>query len=313
MLGCLPRETRRSVPAKQGFTGAGMLGLGDCGIEGLRDYGDVGICLGGNGFDADAAIRGMKAVAATSRKLISRPLAWPWGWPRTWPWRGPEEDARLRANREYFRSFSQDKPLTEYEFVVFDTELTGLNERRDELVSIGAVRIREMRLDLQNCFYTCIRPDQCIPKTSTLIHRITPGQGDEAPGLDSVLPEFVSFCGQALLVGHNVGLDIGFVNRALQKNLGGRLHNPCLDTMRLAMLYKETQWENYYDRYNLNVSYSLGDLSREYGLPLFEEHNALQDAMQTAYLFLFFVHKLHGGKIKTLRDLFLAGKNWRWI
>lgn len=238
-----------------------------------------------------------------------RLLSW---WP-TMPWSRAGEHDLLRANREYFKAFNQEKPLAEYEFVVFDTELTGLNERKDELVSIGAVRIREMRIDLQNCFYTCIRPDQCVPKSSTLIHRITPGQTDDAPKLEAVLPEFAGFCGKALLVGHNIGLDIGFVNRALKKQFGGILRNPCLDTMRLAMHYKESQWENYYDRYNLNVSYTLADLSREYGLPLFSEHNALQDAMQTAYLFLFFVHKLHDGKIRTLRDLYLAGRSWRWL
>ncbi len=249
----------------------------------------------------------------TTMLSMPHPLRNLFSWWPARPWKRPEEHALLKANRECFAGFHQDKPLTEYEFVVFDTELTGLNERKDEIVSLGAVRIREMRIDLQNCFYTCIQPDQCVPKSSTLIHRITPGQAEEAPKLEDVLPEFVSFCGQALLVGHNIGLDIGFVNRSLKQYLGGILRNPCLDTMRLAMHYKESQWENYYDRYNLNVSYTLSDLSTEYGLPLFSEHNALQDAMQTAYLFLYFVHKLQGGKIKTLRDLYLAGKSWRWL
>lgn len=233
-------------------------------------------------------------------------------WPSFFPW-ARKEHPLLKANREYFRSFSQDRPLEEYEFVVVDTELTGMNERRDEIVSIGAVRIRSLRIDLQNCFYTCLRPEQDLPKDSTLIHRITPCDTEQAPTLEDVLPEFVEYCGRALLVGHNVGLDMGFLNKALRKHLGGILHNPCLDTLRLAMIYKEAQWENYYDRYNLNVSYTLSDLSKEYGLPLFGEHNALQDAIQTAYLFLFFVHKLHGGKIRTLRDLYLAGRSWRWM
>lgn len=237
---------------------------------------------------------------------------WTFRWPSFFPWNRKEHQF-LRANREYFASFSQDKPLEEYEFVVVDTELTGLNERRDEIVSIGAVRIRDLRIDLQDCFYTCLRPEGELPKNSTLIHRITPCDTEQAPSVAEVLPEFVEYCGRALLVGHNVGLDIGFLNKAVRKHLGGIMRNPCLDTMRLAMIYKQTQWENYYDRYNLNVSYTLSDLSKEYGLPIFGEHNALQDAMQTAYLFLFFVRKLHGGKIKTLRDLYVAGRNWRWM
>lgn len=233
-------------------------------------------------------------------------------WSRLFP-RARDEHPLLKANREHFASFTQDKPLEDYEFVVVDTELTGMNERRDEIVSIGAVRIQNMRIDLHNCFYTCLRPDQDLPKNSTLIHRITPGETEDSPTLDNVLPEFVEYCGQALLVGHNVGLDIGFLNKALRRHMGGILRNPCLDTMRMAMQYKETQWEKSCGRFNLNVSYTLSDLSKEYGLPLFGVHNALQDAMQTAYLFLFFVHKLHGGKIRTLRDLYMAGRSKRWM
>lgn len=233
-------------------------------------------------------------------------------WPGLFPW-VRKEHPLLKANREYFKSFSQDKPLEDYEFVVVDTELTGMNQRRDEIVSIGAVRIQNMRIDLQNCFYTCLRPEQDLPKDSTLIHRITPCDTEDAPTLDDVLPEFVRYCGQALLVGHNVGLDIGFLNKALRKHLGGILRNPCLDTMRLAMPYKKTRWENYYDNEDFRVSFTLVDLSKEYGLPLFGEHNALQDAIQTAYLFLFFVHKLHGGNIKTLRDLYMAGRSRQWM
>lgn len=219
----------------------------------------------------------------------------------------------LARSREHFKNFNQDLPLEEYEFVVLDTELTGLNEKKDEIVSIGAVKIQGLRIDLEDNFYTSICPSQEVPKFSTLIHRISPGQARKSPPIAEILPDLLDYLGSSLIVGHHIGLDMAFINRDLRKHLGGILFNPCLDTMRLARIYKEEQWINYYERYNLGVSYNLKDLSLEYGLPVFPEHNALNDAIQAAYLFLFLVHKLKQGNIRTLKDLYMAGRNWRWM
>jgi len=219
-------------------------------------------------------------------------------------------DPLLRQNEEYFLSFDQDKPLTEYEFTVLDTELTGFSPRSDEIVSVGAVRIRNFCITADT-FYSLVAPKIQVPKTSTLIHRITPEQLENAPRLRKIMPRLVRFCGGSLIVGHNVGLDMSFLNRAAVDILGGRLNTPCVDTMRLAQVYQQELWENYYDRFDSNVSYNLGDLSRKYGLPCFDQHNALYDSMQTAYLFLFLVKKLHSGGLETLRDLYMAGRSWR--
>ncbi len=219
----------------------------------------------------------------------------------------------LDENRKFFNDFSQDQPLKDYEFTVLDTELTGLNHKKDEIVSIGAVRIKNLRIDLQDSFYCTVCPDCEMSKLSTLIHRITPGLVRNAPHIADILPEFLDYCGNTLIVGHNIDMDMTFLNKALKTHFRGILHNPCLDTMRLARIFREEQWINYYDRYNLDVSYNLKNLSQEYGLPVFPEHNALNDATQTAYLFMYLVHKLSGGSIKTLKDLFMAGRSWRWI
>ncbi len=203
--------------------------------------------------------------------------------------------------------------MEEYEFIVLDTELTGLDQKRDEIVSIGAVRIKNLRIDLEDNFYSNICPDQDMPKFSTLIHRITPGQARKSPPIADILPDFLDYCGNSMIIGHNIGLDMAFINKALKQCLGGILYNPCLDTMRMARIYREEQWINYYDRYNLSVSYNLKELSKEYGLPVFPEHNAMNDAIQAAYLFLYLVHKLQHGSIRTLKDLYMAGRNWRWM
>lgn len=227
--------------------------------------------------------------------------------------RGKSKHPVLAESKRHFNGFNQDLPLEEYDFVVLDTELTGLNEKKDEIVSIGAVRIKNLRIDLEDNFYSNICPCQEMPKFSTLIHRITPMLARKSPPIVEILPDFLNYCGNSLIIGHNIGLDMTFINRDLRKNLKGVLYNPCLDTMCMAKIYREEQWINYYDRYNLNVSYNLKHLSHEYGLPVFPEHNAMNDAIQTAYLFLFLVHKLKDGAVKTLKDLYLAGRSWRWM
>lgn len=222
------------------------------------------------------------------------------------------EHPTVAANKEFFKDFDQTGPLSDYEFTVLDTELTGLDARRDHMVSVGAVRVRGLTIQPGETYFSLVKPDIPVPKVSTLIHHITPEDLENAPRPEKVLPELLEFMGGSLVVGHNVGLDLSVLMRACKAHLGGGVHTPCLDTMRLARVYEEELWESYYDQYNLNVSYNLGDLSRRYGLPVFDEHDALQDALQTAYLFVFLVKKLKGGGIETLKDLYQAGRSWRW-
>lgn len=221
--------------------------------------------------------------------------------------------APLGKSRLFFKELDQQRPIREYDFVVYDTELTGLNPRRDEIVSIGAVRVRDLKILVGETFYVHVKPGQALPKNSTLIHRITPQQIEQAPVIRDVLPEFVDFCGESFMVGHYVGLDTTFVNRALKKHFGSALYNPCLDTLRLAQAYREMCWEQYHDRFNMSVSFNLSDLGKEYNLPQFAKHNAFEDAMQTAYLFIYLVKKMREHGVVTMKDLFNAGRSWRWV
>lgn len=219
----------------------------------------------------------------------------------------------IRRNHAYFASFDQGRDISDYDFVVFDTELTGLDRKEDEIIAIGAVRIKNLRIITGETFHTYIRPTSLEPRDSTLVHRITPQQLQPAPTMDTILRSFVNFCGSSLLVGHYVDLDIAFINRETRRILHGTLKNPCLDTMRMAHIYTTMCWEQYYDRYNLQVSYNLADLAKTYGLPEFGRHDALQDAMQTAYLFLFLAKRMRIHGIHSLKDLYAAGKSWKYI
>ena len=115
-----------------------------------------------------------------------------------------------------------------------------------------------------------------------------------------------------LIVGHHVGLDMSFLNRACRTHHGQPLANPCLDTMRMAMLWREKRTPSHYEQFNLNISYVLTDLAEEFDLPRFTAHEALGDALQTAYLFIYLAKKIARNNPLTLRELFRAGQSWRW-
>jgi DNA polymerase-3 subunit epsilon len=214
----------------------------------------------------------------------------------------------IKHNRELFARFERNKPLESYEFVSLDTELTGLNPRKDAIVSIGAVRIKNLQVVVGDNFFSYVHPKRSMPRDSTLIHQITPGQIENAPSLKTVLPDLVEFCHGSLLVGHFVSLDMSFLNRASKKLLGGGMKNPCVDTMRVAEAYQQFQRMSYYDQFDLGMSYNLTDLCKRYGLPLFDKHDALEDAMQTAFLFVFLVRRLRAVGCETLKDLHTAGR-----
>jgi DNA polymerase III subunit epsilon len=230
-------------------------------------------------------------------------------WRRLWSSRSktPKHPA-LIANAKYFSNFDQSKPINEYDFVSFDTELTGLNPKYDQIVSIGAVRIRNLQIVAGENFYAYVKPSLELPKTTTLIHQITPEQIKDAPALEDVLPDFLEFCADSLLVGHFVSLDMAFLNKEAKKILGGPFHNPCVDSMKLAQTHHESQRKRGQSRFSPILSLNLGSLARQYDLPRFTEHDALEDALQTAYLFLYLVKKLSLEGFKTLKDYYMAGR-----
>lgn len=219
----------------------------------------------------------------------------------------PEKHPVLLWNEEYCSRLSRDKPIETYDFVSMDTELTGLNPRIDEIVSIGAVRIKNLRIVVGDNFFSYVRPSGGLPKDSTLVHRITPEQIKTAPALQEVLPAFIEFLGPSLVVGHFIPLDLDFLNRASRKLLGGKIKTRWLDTIKLTRGYEQTQRQEFYDGVNPGAQYALTHLAEKYHLPLFAKHDALEDALQTAYLFLFLVRRLRAAGSMTLDDFLLAG------
>lgn len=87
----------------------------------------------------------------------------------------------LDENNRLCRELDQSRLLEDYVYTVLDTELTGLSASKEEIVSIGAVRVRGLAIAPGESFSALVHPSIPLPKTSTLIHRITPEAIAQSP------------------------------------------------------------------------------------------------------------------------------------
>ncbi|MCL5123715.1 MAG: 3'-5' exonuclease [Deltaproteobacteria bacterium] len=200
-----------------------------------------------------------------------------------------------------------DAPIELSKFVVFDTELTGLNPRSGQIISIGAITINCLKIIPHESFYSVVRPEGAMISTATFVHRITPENLVNAPSIEEILPRFVEFCGDSILVGHQLEIDLPFLRKACRKALRSTISNPFVDTLRLARCCK-TKIRDIGTTKSVNeISYNLGRLSRLLDLPLFPQHDALGDALQTAYLLLKLIWILKNEGISSCRELCVMG------
>ena len=169
-------------------------------------------------------------------------------------------------------------PLYEVEFCVLDLETTGATARDCEITEIGAVKYRGG--ELTGTFATLVNPGVGIPPMITVLTGITEQMVFEAPRIEKVLPSFLEFCRDAVIVGHNIRFDLSFLDAASQR-LGHELagtgpgERRQLDTVRLARRLIRSEVRDL----------TLASLARHYRSPITPIHRALDDAKATAYVF----------------------------
>lgn len=197
--------------------------------------------------------------------------------------------------------------MEDAEYVVFDTELTGLDTKRDSIVSIGAVKMAGGRILLGQSYYRVVAPRTAMKGQSVCIHGITPGEAALCPEIDTLMPEFLEFCGNRIVVGHFVGMDLKFINNELKRLYGTTMENAPLDTLTLHRWATRCAGDQcaYYQETNEDTN--LFSLAEQYGIPVNGAHNALSDAFMTAQVFQRLLVLARQGGIKTVRELLRAG------
>ena len=184
----------------------------------------------------------------------------------------------------------KDKKIDDEEFVVFDIETTGLNSHTNEIIEIGAVKIKSGRI--VDRYSQLINPGRPIPYHITEITSITDEQVANEPKIDKVIGKFVDFVGDAVLVAHNAPFDMGFIKRDIKKYLNIDYQCSVIDTLQMAR-----------DLFPDLKKYGLGDLNKTLGLALEKHHRAVDDSQATANMFIIFLEKYKEKGLEYMKDI----------
>ncbi len=209
---------------------------------------------------------------------------------RTFVWLGGVRCVRMFGTQQ--RSFDDlGTPLHEVAFVVVDLETTGGSANADAITEIGAVKMRGG--ELLGRFETLVNPGVAIPPMITVLTGITEAMVMPAPKVGEVIPAFLEFLGDAVIVGHNVRFDIGFLDAAL-RNLGySTLTNRRTDTLALARRLVRDETPNF----------KLATLARHLRVATEPNHRAMADAQATAEVFHVLLERAASFGVLGLDDL----------
>ena len=197
-------------------------------------------------------------------------------------------------------------PITDVRYVVVDTELTGLDENRDSIVSIGAVRMAGGKIDIGDTFYRLVSPRTELTAASVVIHEITPSDVVMSPVIEPVLKDFLEFCGADVLVGHFISIDLSFLNREMRRLRKTPIRNRVVDTFSIyEWLRKRGKSRDCFE--TPLTGYRLYDIARCFGVPVNGAHNAIMDAYATAQLFQRFFPLLAEAGSGDIGDLLKIG------
>ncbi len=166
------------------------------------------------------------------------------------------------------------------EVIIYDTETTGLNPKKDEVLSIGAIKVKGNRILTSEMFEVFLRPSGAISKKSIEIHGIRPCDLDEAIDPDEGIKRFIEFIGNRPLIGYYLEFDVAMIDKYLKRWLGIRLPNQKTEVSGL-----------YYDLKIGRIPQGHVDLRfetimKELGIPNMGQHNAVNDAIMTAMIYL---------------------------
>ena len=175
-------------------------------------------------------------------------------------------------------------------FVVFDIETTGLSKETESITEIGAVKVVDGKII--DHFSTFVNPERPIPTEITKLTGITNEMVADAPVITEILPKFLEFCQDAVLVAHNANFDTGFIRLNAERKCGIEVKNTVLDTLELSRaLLPELK------KHKLDI------ICEQLGVSLEGHHRAVNDAEATAEVFLKFIDMLVEKEIYKVDDI----------
>lgn len=163
--------------------------------------------------------------------------------------------------------------LNKARFVCLDCEFTGLDLENDRIIEVAAIKFSLLKNGVE--FDELVKPDCDISEESFAIHHISTAMVEKKPPIETILPHFLKFIGNDLIVGHGVSSDLEMLSRSAE-----RAALPCdfrsrpyIDTLRLARLYGDSP------------NNSLEKLANHFNIPSDPAHRALNDVKMNIEVF----------------------------
>ncbi len=166
------------------------------------------------------------------------------------------------------------------EVVVFDTETTGLNPKKDEILSIGAVKIKGNKILTSQKFEMFLRPTKDIKEESIKIHQIRNIDLQNGCEPQEAIEAFLHFIGSCPLVGYYIEFDVAMINQYTKRLLGIKLPNPQIE---ISGIYHDKKIKFIPDA---TIDLRFDVIMKDLGLETFGKHDALNDAIMTAMIYL---------------------------
>jgi DNA polymerase III subunit epsilon len=193
------------------------------------------------------------------------------------------------GNRSYRYLF---RPGPADEAVAFDCETTGLDPRQDDIISIAAVRMCGNRILTSERFEAVVRPEARMREDAIKVHLLRESDVEVGERIETILPRFLQFIGGRPLVGYYVDFDVRMVNKSLRRFIGIELPNPLIE---VSTLYYERKYGDAPPGTVIDLSFLA--ILRDLDLPALDQHDAFNDALMTAMMYL----KLRDLKLRGIR------------
>lgn len=200
----------------------------------------------------------------------------------------------MRGARRALRA----RPWAEVDCWALDLETSGLDVRRDRILAVGMVPVRDRAVRVGECYATLVRADGPFSDAGVAAHHLLPDQLRDAPSLAEVLAEVDRRLDGAVLVVHAAAIDVGFLRRAHREVGRPWPDPPVVDT--LDLLRRQERAGLVHGPAEAAVPVPLAGARAHVGLPPHGAHDAGADALATAELLLLLAHRLGA---RTVGDL----------
>jgi DNA polymerase III subunit epsilon len=172
-----------------------------------------------------------------------------------------------------------DEPNND-EYVCFDCETTGLDPKKDDIISIGAVIIKNNTIVASKKFVKFIKPKTKLQVEAIKVHHIRECDLEDAEDINKVIKEFLEFIGNRTLVGYFLEFDIAMINKYLKPILGIKLPNKALEVSAIYYDYKIEIIPQ------ANIDLRFNTIMNELKIPSLGKHDAYNDAIMTSMIFI---------------------------